>query len=51
MHAREGVGVNVAFDVALAFVLQYLVDGNEDAGFFDLAEVFVDGGAEHAHRG
>ena len=51
MHAREGVGVNVAFDVALAFVLQYLVDGNEDAGLFDLAEVFVDGGAEHAHRG
>ena len=41
---RERVGINVAFDVALALLFQDLVDGNEDARFFDVAKRVVDGG-------
>lgn len=38
-------------DVALLFLFEDLGDGEEDACLFDIAELVVDGGAEHAHGG
>ena len=48
---REAVRIDVALDVAFALLFQDFVDGDENAGFFDVAERVVDGGAEHAHGG
>ena len=38
-------------DVAYALLLEYLVDGNQDARLLDIAETIVDGGSEELHRG
>ena len=43
--------LHVAVDVAHAFLLQNFVDGDEDACFLYIAELVVDGCAEHAHGG
>ncbi len=37
--------------MAFALLFQDFVDGDENAGFFDVAKRVVDGGAEHAHGG
>jgi hypothetical protein len=36
--------------VSDALVFEYLVDGDEDARFLDIAKAVVDGGAEELHR-
>lgn len=45
-----GMFFDERIDVAHAFLSQYLVDGDEDAGFLDVAKRVVDGGTEDAHR-
>ena len=40
-------GINVAY----ALLFEYLVYGDEYAGFLHIAETVVDGGAKHLHRG
>ena len=37
--------------MAFALLFQDFVDGDENAGLFDVAKRVVDGGAEHAHGG
>ncbi len=46
-----GVFGGVAVDVTDAFLVEDLVDGDEDASLLDVAEAVVDGGAKHAHGG
>ena len=48
---REAFRIDIAFDVALTLLFQDLVDGYENAGFFDVAKCVVDGRAEHPHGG
>ena len=45
------VRVDKALDMAFALLFQDFVDGDENAGFFDVAKRVVDGCAEHAHGG
>lgn len=46
-----GVFGGEAVDVSNAFLVEDLVDGDEDACLLDVAEAVVDGGAKHAHGG
>ena len=48
---RKAVRVDEALNVPFALLFQDFVDGDENAGFFDVAERVVDGGAEHTHGG
>ena len=49
--ALFGLVFYVGLDVSYALLHQNLVHGNKDARLFDIAELGVDGRAEHAHGG
>ena len=42
--------VQIGFDMTFLFVFENFIDGDQDAGLFDLAEIGVFDGAEHPHR-